>query len=230
MERLIEQFFNLEIMIAAWPMVLEGLWTTLLLCAVVVPLGLIGGLFAALGSLARPRLIRWPTVALVDFFRAIPPLVLLIFVYSGLPFAGVQFSPFAAVAFAFFLNNSAYYGEAYRAGIESVGAGQGEAARSTGLSAAQTMAYVVLPQAVRNVLPDLLSNTIEVVKLHLARLGRLARRDALSGQHGPLGHLQRLADRAGGLYLSGVALAAGAAGRPLRAAHRIVRRYPCARS
>ncbi len=165
MKALIEQFFNPEIMIAAWPMVLEGLWTTLLLCAVVVPLGLIGGLFAALGSLARSRLVRWPTIALIDFFRAIPPLVLLIFVYSGLPFAGVQLGPFAAVAFAFFLNNSAYYGEAYRAGIESVGAGQGEAARSTGLSATQTMAYVVLPQAVRNVLPDLLSNTIEVVKL-----------------------------------------------------------------
>lgn len=165
MDKLAEQFFNLEIMIAAWPMILRGLGVTLLICLAVIPMGLAGGLLAALGSVARSRLIRWPVIALVDFFRAIPPLVLLIFVYAGLPFAGLQMSPFAAVVIAFFLNNSAYYGEIFRAGILSVGFGQAEAARSTGLSASQTLAHVVLPQAVRNVLPDLLSNTIEVIKL-----------------------------------------------------------------
>jgi len=68
-------------------------------------------------------------------------------------------------ALSFFLNNSAYYGEIIRAGIESIGAGQQEAARSTGLNKWQTLCYVILPQALRNVLPDLVSNTIEVVKL-----------------------------------------------------------------
>ena len=165
MDQLIEQFFNIEIMIAAWPTILRGLWMTLAICAVVIPMGLLGGLFAALGMLSQNRALRWATVGFVDFFRAIPPLVLLIFVYSGLPFAGLRLSPFAAVAIAFLLNNSAYYGEIFRAGIGSVGTGQTEAARSTGLGASQTMAYVVLPQAVRNVLPDLLSNTVEVVKL-----------------------------------------------------------------
>lgn len=165
MDRLAEQFFNIEIMIATWPMILRGLGMTALICLAVIPMGLAGGLLAALGSVARPRWIRWPVIALVDFFRAIPPLVLLIFVYAGLPFAGLQLSPFTAVVIAFFLNNSAYYGEIFRAGILSVGFGQSEAARSTGLSATQTLAHVVLPQAVRNVLPDLLSNTIEVIKL-----------------------------------------------------------------
>ena len=108
---------------------------------------------------------RWALIGAVDFFRAFPPLVLLIFLYAGLPFAGLQLGGFACVAIAFFLNTSAYYGEILRAGIESVPAGQSEAARSTGLSRAQALAYVVLPQAVRNVLPDLLSNTLEVVKL-----------------------------------------------------------------
>ena len=61
-------------------------------------------------------------IVAIDFFRAVPPLVLLIFVYSGLPFAGIRLSPLAAVALAFFLNTSSYYGEIYRAGIESVGA------------------------------------------------------------------------------------------------------------
>jgi len=165
MDRLIEQFFNIDIMIAAWPMVLSGLWITILLCLAVIPLGLAGGLLAALGSVARSRWIRWPVMGFVDLFRAIPPLVLLIFIYAGLPFAGLRISPFTAVVIGFFLNNSAYYGEVFRAGIQSVGTGQTEAARSTGLTAPQTLLHVVLPQAVRNVLPDLLSNTIEVVKL-----------------------------------------------------------------
>ena len=165
MDALIEQFFNVEIMLRAWPTIWRGLIMTIGLCVVVIALGLAGGLLVALLSVHRSRWVRFPTIALVDFFRAVPPLVLLIFVYSGLPFAGLQLSPFVAVCVAFFLNNSAYYGEIYRAGIESVGRGQGEAARSTGLSATQAMAYVILPQAVRRVLPDLLSNTIEVVKL-----------------------------------------------------------------
>jgi len=91
--------------------------------------------------------------------------VLLILVYSGLPFAGVRLNPFEAVCIAFFLNTSAYYGEVLRAGIESIGFGQWEAARSTGLSASDTFVFVILPQALRNVLPDLVSNTVEVVKL-----------------------------------------------------------------
>ena len=70
-----------------------------------------------------------------------------------------------AVAIGFLLNTSSYYGEIFRAGIESVPRGQWEAARSTGLSWAQTMISVIVPQATRNVLPDLLSNTLEVVKL-----------------------------------------------------------------
>ena len=98
-------------------------------------------------------------------FRALPPLVLLILIYSGLPFAGCNLSPFAAVCLAFTLNTSSFYGEIYRAGIEMIGRGQWEAARSTGLGAGRTFAHVILPQAVRNVLPDLVSNTVEVVKL-----------------------------------------------------------------
>ncbi|MFK7890899.1 MAG: amino acid ABC transporter permease [Granulosicoccus sp.] len=165
MDAIISQFFNIDIMRAALPTVLDGLWTTLSICLIVIPLGLIGGLFAATGSLAGTRWIRWPVIVYVDLFRAIPPLVLLIFVYAGLPFAGINLEPFAAVVLAFLLNNSAYYGEVYRAGILSVSDGQTEAARSTGLSSTQAFIHVVLPQAVRNVLPDLLSNTVEVVKL-----------------------------------------------------------------
>lgn len=165
MDALIQQFFNLDIMAQAAPLILRGLAMTLLVCAAVVPLGLAGGLMVALAGRAHSCAVRFVVAALVDLFRAVPPLVLLISVYAGLPFAGLRLSPFAAVCVAFFLNTSAYYGEIYRAGLDSVGAGQFEAARSTGLTAWQTMVFVVIPQAVRNVLPDLVSNTIEVVKL-----------------------------------------------------------------
>jgi polar amino acid transport system permease protein len=165
MEAFLQQFFNIEIMAQSAPLIFRGLGMTLLVCAAVVPLGLAGGLLVALAGRAHWRGVRFIVAGLVDVFRAVPPLALLIFVHAGLPFAGLRLSPLASVSIAFFLNNSAYYGEIYRAGLDSVGAGQWEAARSTGLGAWQAMAYVVIPQAVRNVLPDLVSNTVEVVKL-----------------------------------------------------------------
>jgi polar amino acid transport system permease protein len=165
MEEIVQSFFNGEIARAAMPIVLAGLLNTVLLSLLVVPLGFIGGLILALLAQVRSPAIRWPLMAWVDFFRAFPPLVLLILLFAGLPFAGLELNGFTCVAIAFFLNTGAYYGEILRAGIESIPHGQVEAARSTGLSGLQTMAYVVLPQAVRNVLPDLLSNTLEVVKL-----------------------------------------------------------------
>jgi polar amino acid transport system permease protein len=165
MPSLLDTFFNTGIIVAAWPILLQGLLTTAGLSLLVVPLGVFGGAALAMLSTVRHPWVRWPLMAWVDFFRAFPPLVLLIFLYAGLPFAGLELGAFGCVAIGFFLNTGAYYGEILRAGIESVPAGQSEAARSTGLSRLQTMAYVVLPQAVRNVLPDLVSNTLEVVKL-----------------------------------------------------------------
>jgi polar amino acid transport system permease protein len=165
MAEILDTFFNVEILLRVLPFMLEGLGMTLLLCAITIPLGLAGGLAVAWVWSLKKRYVNWLLVVYVDFFRAFPPLVLLIFVYFGLPFVGLDLSPFAAVAIAFLLNASSYYGEIFRAGIESVPHGQWEAARASGLSRFQTMRYVVLPQATRNVLPDLIGNTLEVVKL-----------------------------------------------------------------
>jgi len=165
MEPVLQQFFNLEIVAKVWLYLLNGLGTTALLSLMVVPLGLAAGLaVAALWSLQR-RWLRGVLIVYVDFFRAFPPLVLLLFIYFGFPFVGIEVPALVAVAIGFLLNTSSYYGEIFRAGIESVPRGQWEAARSTGLSWWQTMASVVVPQATRNVLPDLISNTLEVVKL-----------------------------------------------------------------
>jgi len=166
MEDIIAYFFNWAVLKEAVPYMTSGLWTTVKLSLWVIPMGLASGLLlAVLGFVVRNRWIRAVLVAYIDVFRAFPPLVLLIFIYTGLPYLGVHLSPLACVAVGFMLNNSSYFGEIFRAGLESVPRGQAEAARSTGLSRSQSLIYVEIPQAVRNVFPDLVSNMIEVVKL-----------------------------------------------------------------
>jgi polar amino acid transport system permease protein len=165
METLITAFFNTAILRETAPYLWSGFLMTLLLTLVVVPLGLAGGLALALLSTVKIRPLRLLLIFYTDFFRAFPPLVLLMFIAFGLPFTGLELPAFASVALAFLLNTSSYYGEIFRAGIESIPRGQFEAARSTGLSGAQTMTWVIVPQATRNVIPDLISNTLEVVKL-----------------------------------------------------------------
>ena len=135
---MIDTFFNLGIIAQAWPILLTGFGATLVLTAITVPLGCLSGLLLAAGSTIRHPLVRWPLMAWVDFFRALPPLVLLIFLYAGLPFAGVRIGAYGCVALGFFLNTGAYYGEILRA--------------------------VVLPQAIRMTVPPLTNRTIAITK------------------------------------------------------------------
>jgi polar amino acid transport system permease protein len=165
MENLVNEFFNVSIMVRVAPLILSGLVETLLLCLILIPIGLAGGLCAMLLATRKNSFVRVAALAFIDFFRAFPPLVLLIFIYSGLPFAGLHVPATLAICIAFLLNSSSYYGEVYRAGVLSVPRGQIDAGRSTGLTAGQTFLYITLPQAVRNVMPELLSNTVELVKL-----------------------------------------------------------------
>jgi polar amino acid transport system permease protein len=166
MDALLRNFFNLEVFEQVLPFLLQGLLTTIGLSLLVIPLGLAGGLFVALVSTqTESRLVRILVAVYVDIFRALPPLVLLIFIYFGFPFLGIDMPKLLAVALGFLLNNASYYGEIFRAGLLAVPQGQMEAARSTGLSRLQALTYVVVPQATRNVLPDLIGNSIEVVKL-----------------------------------------------------------------
>lgn len=165
MEAFLFNFFNLEILAMVWPQLLRGLVVTLQLSAVVVPLGVVVGLLVACAQFFGRRWVDLAMVCYVDFLRAFPPLVLLVFAYYALPFLGLELSTFMAVVLALVLNTSAYFAEVFRAGIESVPKGHVEAGRSTGLSSVQTLVLVVLPQAVRKMLPDLLSNILETVKL-----------------------------------------------------------------
>ena len=143
----------------------------------------LGAIIATLHSF-KIKPLNWLLIVFVDFFRSIPPLVLLIYTVYGLPLLGWDVPAFGAVLVAFTINSSSYYGEIIRAGIESISWGQMEAARSTGLNRLQAMINVVLPQAVRNVAPDLTSNTLELIKAtsiasvvalpELLRMGRVA--------------------------------------------------------
>jgi len=164
MSELVNTFFNLDILREVWPLLLEGLWLTLALAAVAVPLSIAIGLAIAVAQDLHSKVLRMVLVAYVDTLRAIPPLVLLIFIFFGLPFLGLRLGEFPAAVLALTLNGSSYFAEIFRAGIESVPQGQREAARSTGLTWFQSMAYVVAPQGTRNVLPDLVSNTVELFK------------------------------------------------------------------
>jgi len=166
MDALLQNFFNFAIYREVFPFLLRGLWTTVWLSLLVIPTGIITGLALALVvTQTKHRWLRILVAIYIDFFRAFPPLVLLILIYFGAPFLGLELPKLAAVAIGFMLNNSSYFCEVFRAGIESVPGGQMEAARSTGLTRMQTIGYVIVPQATRNVLPDLVGNSIEVIKL-----------------------------------------------------------------
>lgn len=161
---LIDTFFNAEVLQSTWPLLMQGLLLTIKLSLVIVPLSAILGLLIACVHYQGHRVVNRVILLYVDFFRAFPPLVLLIFIYYGLPFLGAQFNEFTATVVALILNGSSYFAEIFRAGLQSVSLGQNEAARSTGLNSMQAMAYVIVPQGARNVIPDLASNTLEAIK------------------------------------------------------------------
>jgi len=164
MQEFIANFVNLESLARIYPLLLQGVQVTLLLSLVTIPLAVLGGLLLAVLYSFHLRFLNPLLILYVDALRAFPVLVLLVLIFYGLPFVGVSLPAFPAAVLAIALNNSGYYGEIFRAGIETVPRGQREAARSTGLSAWQTAFSVVLPQAVRNVVAPLAGNTLELIK------------------------------------------------------------------
>jgi His/Glu/Gln/Arg/opine family amino acid ABC transporter permease subunit len=152
-----------------WPGVLKrllhGMGLTLGLTVLALLAGLPLGLMVALGRRVRFRPVAWLCAAYVEALRGTPLLVQIIFIYYALPqLLGVDLAPFLAAVLALTLNSAAYVAEIFRAGIASVDVGQSEAAVALGMSPAQTMRYVILPQAVRTVLPPLTNEGIALLK------------------------------------------------------------------
>lgn len=160
----IDIFFNLSVLQRALPMLLRGLWYTLSLGVTAIVLGSVFGTLIAITRLYAPRPLRLLAVLYIDLVRAIPVLVLLILLYYALPFAGITLSSFSAAAAALTLVLSAFTAEVVRSGIEATPKGQFEAASALGLGFWLTMRKVILPQAIRIVIPPHASNCVSVIK------------------------------------------------------------------
>ena len=159
-----DTFLNYRVFVETLPLILSGLSTTLLLGFTCIVIGFVAGLALALSRLYATAPMRALAIAYIDVFRAIPILVLLFVIYYALPFAGLRLTSFVSATAAISMVAAAYCAEILRAGIEAVPLGQFEAARALGLRPWLTMSKVVLPQAVKIVIPPLTSNSINVMK------------------------------------------------------------------
>jgi polar amino acid transport system permease protein len=162
--RFLDTFFKPELMVATWPAILRGVAVTVEVAAAVIATGLAAGLLLALLRSFRIRPVNFVIVVFVDVFRALPPLVIILIVFFGLPNIGIFLPSFAVLWLVLSAVLAAFSEEIFWAGLLSIPKGQWEAARSTGLSLPQTLVYVVLPQAVRLTVPPLTNRTIAITK------------------------------------------------------------------
>jgi polar amino acid transport system permease protein len=160
----LDNFADWDSAVKVWPLLWQGLQLTALLSVVTLPIAVAVGLLIAVLYSFHKKPLNVALLIWIDLFRSFPVLVLLILIFYGLPFLGLKLPSFAACVLAIVLNNSGYYGEIFRAGIESLPPGQREAARALGLHPLQIIFLVILPQAIQRVLAPLASNSLELVK------------------------------------------------------------------
>jgi polar amino acid transport system permease protein len=149
----------------AWlPRLAHGLQITLSVVAASIGVGFGLGILLAIGRVYAPRPVRWLCSAYIQFFRGTPLLVQLMIVYFALPTVGITLSAFSSAILAFGLNTAAYQAEYFRGAIQAVRGGQMLAARSIGMSFPQSVIYIVLPQALRLVIPSWSNELILMLK------------------------------------------------------------------
>jgi len=163
-DRFTDTFFNARVMAKYLPDILSGVVVTIELAALVVVTGIAAGLALALLRSLGVRPLNWLIIGVVDLFRSLPPLVVIVLIYFGLPGAGLSPSGFVSTWLSLALVQMAFSEEIFWAGITSVAKGQWEAARSTGLGFAATLGYVVLPQALRLTVPPITNRTVAITK------------------------------------------------------------------
>ncbi len=152
--------------IQSWPVLLTGLKGTVFIFLVTVVIGLSFGLIVGICRYAKNRWVRWPATAVVEVFRNTPVLVQIIWFYYAFPIlTGIEVNPFLAAVLGISLNTMAFSAEIYRAGIQSIEPGQWEAGKAIGMTYAQTMRRIILPVALRRILPALTNRGIEVFKM-----------------------------------------------------------------
>jgi len=150
---------------ANWALLAEGLLNTLKVTGTALSCGLVLGLALALMRLSPHRLASWPAGLVIEVFRTTPPLVQLFWFFFALPLlVGIEMTPFMAAAVTFSIQSAAFFAEVFRAGIQSVERGQWEGARAIGMTYAQAMQRIVLPQAVKRMIPAFMERAIELMK------------------------------------------------------------------
>ena len=141
-----------------------GMRNTLFLALFTVLLGVILGTFISLMRLSSKKLIKFIATAYIEFIRGTPVLIQLYIIFYSLPKIGIVLPDFVAAIVTLSINSAAYVAEIIRAGIQAVDKGQMEAARSLGLSHGNSMRYIIIPQAIKNILPALGNEFITVIK------------------------------------------------------------------
>jgi polar amino acid transport system permease protein len=164
LDRLVFTFFNADVAAKYWPDILRGMGVTALLGLVVVASGLALGLALAVLRSMAPRWLRILIEIYADIMRALPPLVIIIVLFFAFPSIGISLSSFAATWLALSLILAAYAEESIWSGLEAIPSGQGEAARSTGMSRWQALLHVASPQALRMAVPPLTNRVISITK------------------------------------------------------------------
>ncbi len=162
-----------DLVVRYYKFFLEGVGNTLIIAIFTVLFGTILGMLMATARMSKIKPLKWLATAYIEFFRGTPLMVQLMFIFYGLPMIGVtfpkvsfipDFDRFAAGVVAMSLNSCAYVAEIIRSGIQAVDVGQMEAARSLGFHHREAMTLVILPQAIRNILPALGNEFVTIIK------------------------------------------------------------------
>ena len=145
---------------------LSGLTTTIFISVVSIIISIFLGLVVAIPSLAKSKFLTYLNIGYVEIVRAIPLLVLILWIYYGLPImTGISFSPFVSGIIALSISESAFQAEIFRAGINSISKGQHEVSESLGMDFWRKMRFVILPQAIKVVLPAMGNQFVYVLKM-----------------------------------------------------------------
>ena len=145
---------------------LSGLTTTIFISVVSIVISMVLGLIVAIPSLAKSKLLTYINIGYVEIVRAVPLLVLILWIYYGLPImTGISFSPFVSGIIALAISESAFQAEIFRAGINSIKKAQWEAGSSLGLNFFKRLRLVIFPQAIKNILPAIGNQFVYVLKM-----------------------------------------------------------------
>lgn len=154
-------FFDWKVIVENLPFLMGGLLTTFQLAVIAIGGGFILGVLVGMGRLSRRKYVYYPATVFVNFLRSIPLILVIFWFYFLVPIlAGRPLGDFVSASIAFIIFEASYFAEIIRAGIQSIPKGQMQAAYSTGLNYRKTMGYVIIPQALKNMVPSLLTQSV----------------------------------------------------------------------